>query len=416
MRIGIFTDTYPPYINGVSTSISMLKKALEGQGHEVFVVTINNESLNYKYEDNGKIIRIPGLPIGLYDYRISGIYPIRAVNRIKKWKLDVIHSHTEFSMGTFARIIAKQLNIPLVHTYHTMYEDYIHYITKGYFNGISKKIVEYFTLFYCDKTISELVVVSQKAYDLFKEKYQVDRNIYIVPTGMEIERFYRENFDKKKVLDLKHELGIEKDDLVLLYVGRVAHEKDIDLLIDAQKSLIGIHKNIKLIIVGDGPDMDSLKKRTSHKSYYNSVIYTGKIPWVNVCNYYQLADIFVTASRSETQGLTVIEGLAASLAVVCADDPSFRNTVVNDLNGYLFKNKRQYKNCILKLYQDRDELNRMKKQARISSNEHSLKGYADKMLNVYNIAISNHKNKKPSNFFDRIRKIFGGLNEKDRHS
>ena len=145
MRIGIFTDSYPPYINGVSTSIVMLQNALEKKGHEVFIVTVNAEKLSYKYENENKIIRIPGIPTGIYDYRLTGIYPLRAIDKIKKWNLDIIHSQTEFGVGTFARIIAKQFDIPLVHTYHTMYEDYVHYITKGYFNGTSKKIVEYLT-------------------------------------------------------------------------------------------------------------------------------------------------------------------------------------------------------------------------------------------------------------------------------
>ena len=158
MRIGIFTDTYTPFINGVTTSVVMLKNALEKKGHTVYIVTVNHEDLKFKYKEDEKIIRIPGVPIGIYDYRLTGIYPLKAINKIKKWNLDVIHSQTEFGVGTFARIIAKQFNIPLVHTYHTMYEDYIHYITKGYFKKSSKKLVEYFTLFYCDKTISELVV------------------------------------------------------------------------------------------------------------------------------------------------------------------------------------------------------------------------------------------------------------------
>ena len=133
----------------------MLKKALEKKGHQVYIVTVNPENLKYKFEGNGKVVRIPGLPVGIYDYRLTGIYPLSLIKKIKKWNLDVIHSQTEFGVGTFARIIARQFNIPLVHTYHTMYEDYVHYITHGYFNGVSKKIVEYLTLFYCDKTITE---------------------------------------------------------------------------------------------------------------------------------------------------------------------------------------------------------------------------------------------------------------------
>ena len=170
MRIGLFTDTYPPFINGVSTSVYMLKRALEEKGHQVFVVTVNPENMKYEIDEKDKVIRIPGIPIGIYDYRLTGIYPVKAMNTIKKWKLDVIHSHTEFGIGTFARIIAKQFNIPLVHTYHTMYEDYIHYVTKGYFDKSSKKIVEYLTLFYCDKTASELIVPTNKTYKLFKDK------------------------------------------------------------------------------------------------------------------------------------------------------------------------------------------------------------------------------------------------------
>ena len=189
MRIGLFTDSYPPYINGVSTSVACLQKALEKKGHQVFIVTVNAEKMGYKYENDNKIIRIPGIPIGIYDYRLTGIYPLRAVRKVMRWNLDIIHSHTEFGVGTFARIMANELDIPLVHTYHTMYEDYIYYITKGYFDKSSKKLLEYITKFYCDKTASELIVPTKKTYDFFKEKYKVKKDIHIVPTGLEIERF-----------------------------------------------------------------------------------------------------------------------------------------------------------------------------------------------------------------------------------
>ena len=219
MRIGIFTDTYPPFINGVSTSINMLENALRKKGHKVFIVTVNPDDMTYKFEDNGRIIRIPGIPTGIYDYRLTTFYPIKAVNHIKEWDLDIIHSHTEFGIGTFARVIGKQFDIPVVHTYHTMYEDYVHYITKGYFDGPSKKIVEYLTKFYCDKTVNELIVPTKKTYDLFKEKYKYDRNVHIIPTGIEIERFYKEKVSLDKLNTLKSELGITKDDITVLFVG-----------------------------------------------------------------------------------------------------------------------------------------------------------------------------------------------------
>ena len=121
MRIGLFTDTYPPFINGVSTSVLMLKQGLEKMGHEVYVVTVNNESFSYKKDDN--VLKIPGVPIGIMDFRQSGIYPLRALKIIKKWNLDVIHTHTEITIAAIARLITKQNNIPLVQTYQKINQE-----------------------------------------------------------------------------------------------------------------------------------------------------------------------------------------------------------------------------------------------------------------------------------------------------
>jgi len=391
VRIGLFTDTYPPYINGVATSVCMLKKALEKKGHQVFLVTINSENMKYKYEDNGKTIKIPGVPIGIYDYRLSAVYPIRVINKIKKWKLDVIHSHTEFGVGTFARIISKQLNIPLVHTYHTMYEDYVHYITHGYFDKSSKKLVEYLTLYYCDTTANELIVPTKKTWDLFKEKYGLDRNIYIIPTGIEIERFYSERIQASKVKAIKENLGIKADDFVLLFVGRLGKEKNVDFLIDAHKDLVSKISNIKLIIIGDGPEREEFQAKVENLNLSNDIIFTGMVPWEEVPNYYQLADLFVTASTTETQGLTVIEAMAAGIPPICIDDESFRLAVVDELNGCIFKNKKDYKKIIIDLHNDKSRMKKMAKQARINADLHSSRHYAESVLDVYKHAVDNKK-------------------------
>ncbi len=406
MRIGIFSDTYTPYINGVTTSVVMLKQALEKKGHTVYIVTVNNENLHFKYKEDEKIIRIPGVPIGIYDYRLTGIYPLKAINKIKKWNLDVIHSQTEFGVGTFARIIAKQFNIPLVHTYHTMYEDYIHYITKGYFNRSSKKLVEYFTLFYCDKTISELVVPTKKTYELFKKKYKVDRNIYIVPTGIDVEKFYIENNKKININKERKKIGIIEDDFVILFVGRIGKEKNLDLLLSSMKSLINISNKIKLLVIGDGPDLDNYKDYAIKNKIDNNVIFTGKVPWEKITTYYMMADVFATASQTETQGLTVIEAMAASLPVVCINDESFVGTVIDDLNGIIFNNRREYKKAIVSLYKDRELLKRLSNQARIAAESHSSKYFAEQILDVYKIAIKN----KPKHKIPILEKVHNLMN------
>lgn len=403
MRVGIFTDTYPPFINGVSTSITMLQKALVAKGHKVYIVTVNPENMSYKYDDEDSIIRIPGIPVGIYDYRLTGIYPIRAINKIKKWNLDVIHSHTEFGIGTFARIISKQLGIPLVHTYHTMYEDYVHYITKGHFDKSSKKIVEYLTKFYCDKTAKELIVPSTKTYKLFKEKYKFDKNVHIVPTGVEVERFYKENVDNEEITLIKKELNLKKDDFVILYVGRLAQEKNVELLIKSQVDIVKKNKRAKLVIVGSGPDYEKYIELATDLKIKNNIIFTNAIPWEEMPNYYNIANVFVTASTTETQGLTVIEAMAASLPVICIEDESFSNVVINHLNGRTFTNDKEYKKALIETMASKNELNKMSKQARITADSHSLKYYAESILDVYNSAIKNSKKNK--NIVEKITDI-----------
>ena len=409
MRIGIFTDTYPPYINGVSTSVSMLENALRKKGHQVYIVTVNTENMRYKYENDEHIIRIPGVPIGIYDYRLTGVYPLKAINKIRKWNLDVIHSHTEFGVGTFARIIAKQYNIPLVHTYHTMYEDYVHYITKGYFNNTSKKIVEYLTNFYCNQTATELIVPTKKTYDLFKEKYKYTRNVHIIPTGIEVEKFYKENTDPAKLEEIRKKHGLNKGDFVILYVGRLGQEKSVDVLIEAHQELAREYK-AKLLIVGDGPDMDTYKNLVHKLKIDDNVIFTGKVPWTEVTLYYQIADIFATASKSETQGLTVIEAMAASLPVVAVDDESFRNVIVDGLNGHLFDTKKEYKKYVKSFIDEPSKLQQFSKQARINADTYSSKYFAERVLDVYRLAIggdaSEEKNSVKNGFKATLKGIF----------
>lgn len=404
MRIGIFTETYTPYISGLVTSEVMLKHALEKLGHEVYVVTANLENFKYSYDEKERVLKIPGIPTGIYDSRLTGIYPIKAIKKIKSWNLDVIHSQTEFAIGTFARIFGKQYGIPVVHTYHTMYEDYVHYITKGYFTKPGIKLVEYLTKFYCDKTVTELIVPTKKAYDLFKEKYKVDRNIHIIPTGIEISRFYKENSKIQDIINLKRKLNINDTDFVILFVGRLAEEKNVEFLLESHEEIIKKHNNAKLLIVGDGPDINKYKELSIKYKIDNNTIFTGKVPWDDMPKYYQIADVFATASRSETQGLTVVEAMAAEIPVVCVDDDSFKIVVIDDLNGKLFKNKKEYVKIIDELIKDNKLLLRLGTQARISAEPYSSKYFAERVLEVYKKAVGpNHKKK---GFIEKMKYVF----------
>lgn len=410
MRIGLFTDSYPPYINGVSTSVEMLKKALEKKGHTVYVVTVSHNALKYEIDEEKHIIKIPGTPIGIYDYRLSRIYPISMINKMRGWKLDVIHSHTELGIGIFARLFAKQFGIPLVHTYHTLYEDYTHYVTHGYFDKTSKKIVEYLTKFYCDKTASELIVPTNKIFKLFKEKYRFEKNIHIIPTGIEVDRFFAENIDKKEVILLKRKLNTTKKDFVILFVGRLAEEKNVEFLLRAQQQIQKIHPNIKLLIIGDGPDKEKLEAKAKELGIDNNTIFNGKAAWEEIPLYYHCSNLFATASTTETQGLTVIEAMAAGIPPLCINDESFQGTVTDELNGAIFNNEEEYINIVTDLYMDMEKRKRYSTQARIQSEHCSSASYAEHVLEVYVRAIKNRQIQKNKSIISRVLdKIKGDL-------
>ncbi|MCD8028612.1 MAG: glycosyltransferase [Erysipelotrichaceae bacterium] len=375
MKIGIFSDAYIPFTNGVTTSILMLKQSLEEKGHTVYIVTVST-SRKFEIEDQGKIIRLPSLPIPMYNYRISFLYHKEAMKMIQSWNLDVIHSQTEFGIGMYARIVSNKYNIPLVHTCHTMYEDYVHYINGGHFNKLFKNIVKKITQKFCQRKNLELIVPTEKISKLYKEKYHINMDIHVVPTGIDIDKFdinQYPNFDKLK---LRNELGIHEDDFVVLFVGRIAQEKNLGMLIQVMNQL---PNNIKLLIVGDGPQLSKLKSISNQ-----NVIYTGSIDWNdNIQYYYFIADCFATASKSETQGLTVIEAMAAKLPVIAINDESFTNTLKHGYNGYIFDNERQYQEAIIKIYENQDILEMLSQGAYETSKEYSASLFGDRLLEVY---------------------------------
>lgn len=399
MRVGIFTESYPPLVNGVSTSILMLEHALTKLGHEVFIITVSDNKKDYVLENNGHILRLPSVNLAnCYDYKMTSVYPIKAVNMIKKMNLDVIHSNVEFTVGIFARVVSEQLSIPLVHTYHTNWEDYTHYITKNkkILDDICKKLLKYLMVFFEDKTVTELIVPSNKIYNLFKDKYKFTKNIHIIQTGIETSKFYKEKFNLKDINSLKKKLGIKKKDFVVMTVSRLAKEKSVDRIINNHKELVKKYSNMKLLIVGDGPDIDKLKDEAKSLGVSDSVIFTGKVPLSDIPIYYQLGNVFVTASKSETQGLTVVEAISSSLPVVAVKDDSFVNSVIEDFNGFVFTDDEKYINSISKLYEDKELYNRLSNQSRLLSEDFSSEYFALKVLKVYETAIENYKkdNKK----------------------
>ena len=207
---------------------------------------------------------------------------------------------------------------------------------------------------------------------------------------------------------LKKSLHITKKDTVVIFVGRLAQEKNIEFLIKNHKKIIRNKPNIKLMIVGDGPDREKLENYANELGIGDNVIFTGKVAWEDIPYYYHVSDIFATASTSETQGLTVVEAMAANLPAVCIDDEAFQGTIVDQLNGFIFKDEKEYCDLILKLNKSVKEREKIGNQGRIQAQHLSSSQYAENVLVVYNIAIKN-KNKYRYGIFskaiDKIKEI-----------
>src|SRR5699024_4227719 len=225
---------------------------------------------------------------------------------IIEWQPDIIHSHCEFSTFKMAEDIAEHLNIPIVHTYHTIYEDYTHYFSPN--KKIGEKIVSYFSRRILNQT--ELVIAPTEKVKQLLNKYQVDTPIDVIPTGIDTDQFKQE-VNKEKLLQLKQKLGILEQDRVLLFIGRIAKEKNIEELVRYLSKMKAPH--IKLLICGDGPFREELEGFINELHLSEQVIFTGMICPQEIATYYQLGDIFINASTSETQGLTYIEALLSGL-------------------------------------------------------------------------------------------------------
>ena len=390
MRIGIFTDTYEPYVSGVTTSIKMLKETLENMHHTVYIVTVNLAKHKFIYDEKNKIIYIPGIKTGIYETRLTNIYNNKAMKIIKSWNLDVIHSQTEFGIGMFSRIVSTKLNIPIVHTYHTLYEDYVHYVTHGHFNNLGKKLAIKLTKYFCEKKCDELIVPTPKIKELFEQKYQIKKLIHVIPTGIDTNKFNLNPKIKSEVTKLKQKYNLQSS-FVIGTVGRIAKEKSLDKELQALTKLLKKDEAIKLLIVGDGPELNNLQKLTQELNIEDHVIFTGKVKYDLIPTYYHLFDVMSSFSVTETQGLTIIEGLASSLPIVCINDESFKTMVTHNYNGYLFNNDDEFISYILKLKNNPDTYQEIALNAKNSIYKYSKEVFASSCLEVYHQAIEKKK-------------------------
>ncbi len=388
MKIAIFSDTYIPDINGVATSTKILRDELIKHGHEVVVVTSELPSeCDYLDDPDDNILRVPGLEIqALYGYRACNIYSFKGMREIKGMNIEVIHVQTEFGIGIFGRIVGESLNIPVVYTYHTMWADYSHYVNpvnSTAIDGLIKKAITRISKFYGDKS-AELIVPSTKTEEALK-KYGLNKEMHVIPTGLELDKFDPKNKNELLISQIKQQYEIENQ-FIITFLGRIAKEKSIDVLIDAIKEVVKENNNVLCLIVGGGPQLDELKEivKDSHINKY--VIFTGPKPSEEVPSYYHLSNVFVSASVTETQGLTYIEAMASGIPVIARYDQNLENVIIDGVNGYFFKETRELVTILLKMINS-DNSN-MAREAYLNAMKFSSEVFYEKVLAVYQRAIN----------------------------
>lgn len=387
MNIGLFTDTYYPELNGVANSVYLLKKELEKKGHNVYVITTKNPDAK---DDEENVFRVPSKSVSFVPERRLGLfYHPKIAHKIHRMKLDVIHTHTEFTIGMFGRLMAHELFIPVVHTYHTIYEDYAHYLKKYISKEErAKKLAKIYSKFSV-RGAEELIVPTQKVSDLMM-KYGVKPNINIIPTGIDIQKFGNRDSEERRFMTRKS-IGLKQDAKVILYLGRVSEEKNIEEIMDYANAYIETEPNVYFVVVGDGPHRPSLEQRARNLSNAKNILFAGAKPWDEITHYYQIADVFASASTSETQGLTYIEALASGIPVLARKDECLNGVLIDGYNGYAYESKEQFNEYLHKILDGSDEIH-YSQNAIESVQKFSTEAFATKVENIYYHVCRTHRN------------------------
>ena len=384
MKVLITTDWYAPVINGVVTSVLNLERELRKKGHEVKILTLARGPHSYISEN---VYYVGSFSAGAVypDARIKiPLHSHLIISRLIKWNPDIIHSQCEFSTFFLAKRIAGELDIPIIHTYHTVYEDYTHYFSPQ--KAWGRSLVQMMTRKLSDQ-VDAMIAPSGKIERIL-EGYRVSCPVNVVPSGIDTEK-YRKRIDDRSKEALRKQYGIKEDEIVFVYVGRMAKEKNIEELLWYQKS---VQKNIKLVLVGDGPYRTTLEEKAKEYQVTDSVIFTGMVSPDEVARYYQIGDLFVSASTSETQGMTYDEALAGGVPLLCRKDDCLKEVVTEGKNGWQYENESMYLECIQKWKEfSEDEKRRMRNTAVRTADQFSKESFAKRVERVYLAALEERK-------------------------
>lgn len=377
MRVGFFTDCYLPSGFGVETSIETFRKTLEQMGHSVFVFApyfpgYKDENPNVFRFRSVRVIKKPPMHLA---------FPFLPLNGLKQrvdLPLDIVHSQTPFGMGLLGKYVSYHQKIPLLYTHHTHYPEYV----KVYFKEklVLPKLAEFLVKWYSDMC-NGVIAPSLKIKRLL-QKYGVKKQIFVLPTGINLEFFRKKPGLRERI---RKQLTIKASQKVLLFVGRMGKEKNLDFLIKALAEIVKIIPQARLVMVGDGPYLPFLKELALNLGLAENTIFTGSVSYPEIPGYYQAADVFLFASLTDTQGLVILEAIASGLPVVALKDEAFSQMVLAHKNGFLIKkaSPRDFAQKVIKLLENPVLWKNFSKQSQRIAQGLSKENQTKRLLQIY---------------------------------
>lgn len=354
-----------------------LRSFLESEGHEVFVFAPRYPG----HRDSVAVVhRFPSVTLPA-KMRFPLPLPVAPgmLRKIAALDVDLFHTHHPFAMGAAALRISRRLGRPLVTTIHTQYEQYLHYIPLP--DSLLRPVVRRSVARYCN-SCQEVTTPAAGMAQVIGD-YGVRSPVTVVPNGVDLRRYRGASGEP-----VRRRLGLAPEHVVGLFTGRIAPEKNLPALLDAARLVADQHREFRLIVLGDGPDLPALRRQAEEMGLAEAVLFPGSVAHEEVAPFCAAADLFLTASTSEVNPTSVIEAMAAGTPVVAYDTFGAREIVRPGEEGILTDhNPRALAAAVCGLFAGRDALARMAAQAARGAERFSLEMTGGQMLEVYRQAI-----------------------------
>lgn len=343
MRIGVFTDSWKPYTSGVVRSIETFVDELEGLGHEVHIFAPGYPRHTRR---EGNVYRFVSLPaLTNPGFRLGIPVSPRLRTTAAQLGLDVVHVHAPFLLGQLGARLARRLGLPLVFTYHTLYHRYAHYVPLP--RGISEQVALRWSRDFSNRC--DLVIAPTSGVRDFLGDLGVTAPVEVVPTGI-----YPERFRQGDPAWLGRTFGLGPGP-VLLYVGRLAREKNLPFLLRVLRRVRREFPGVRLVLVGDGPERAELREAAARLSLSSAVVFAGQRQDRELAHCYAGADLFTFPSVTETQGIVLVEAQAAGLPAVAIRAVGTADMVVDGRDGFLCEaSEAAFAGAVLRLLRDRE--------------------------------------------------------------